>query len=166
MLQEYQTATQTLWHGSVSSLQKSAYWETRLRHWGNVTKVLEVKCWCTEFQLCWMPQPSLCRLILWGGLSQRKTWIYGHYLYGHGEERSMNKFQRDYIHKTTMLLQIIKNSRQGADMLGMEIGLAFFTNCVILSHWKGLNNNCKYESQCKLNFLWREAVLCSVILYG
>lgn len=46
----------------------------------------------------------------------------------------MNKFQRDYTHKTTMLVQVIKNSRQGADMLAMEISLAFFTNCVVLSH--------------------------------
>lgn len=65
-----------------------------------------------------------------------------------------------------MLMQVIKNSRQGADMLPMEIGLAIFTNCVILSHWKNSDKNCKYESQCKLNFLWRETVLCSVILYG
>lgn len=133
------------------------------RHWGNVTKVLEVKCWCTKFQLCWMPQSSLCQLVL---CEVFPIWIYGHYSYDHGEKRSMNKFQRDYTHKTTMLVQVIKNSRQGADMLATEIALAFFTNCVILSHWKDLNNNCKYESQCKLNFLWREAVLCSVILYG
>lgn len=46
----------------------------------------------------------------------------------------MSKFQRDYSHKTAMLVQVIKNSRQGAAVLAMEIGLAFFTNCVILSH--------------------------------
>lgn len=50
------------------------------------------------------------------------------------ERRGVNKFQRDYTHKTAMLVQVIKNSRQGADMLPIEIGLAFFTNCVILSH--------------------------------
>lgn len=104
--------------------------------------------------------------VSWYFVEVLPIWIYGHYLYDYGEERSMNKFQRYYTHKTTMLMLVIKNSRQGAGMLAMEIGLAFFTNCVILSHWKDLDNNCKYESQRKLNFLWRETVLWSVILYG
>lgn len=52
------------------------------------------------------------------------SWIYCHDLYGHREERGLKKFQ-DLTHGTTMLVRIIKNSRQGANTLSMEIALAF-----------------------------------------
>lgn len=161
MFQKYQTVTQSVWQRNISSLQKSAYWETRqtlrecdkspwgemLVHW--ILAMLNATIIPVSVGTLW----GLSHLNLWSLF----IWPWRKEKYEQVPERL---YSQDY-HASAGYQKFKARGRYAShgDWFG-------FFYCVVLSHWKDLNNNCKYESQCKLNFLWREAVLCSVILYG